>query len=239
MKTIGLLGGMSWESTAHYYTQLNEGINRRLGGFHSAEIIMESVDFAPIEQLMRKEKWQHIATLLAQAGKRIEQGGAEFLLLCTNTMHKVAPAIEEAISIPLLHIADATAMAIQKDHLRVIGLLGTKFTMEEDFYRRRLSDTFGLDIIIPSEDEREEVHRIIFEELCRGKIMKESKTRYHEIINGMQQRGAQGVIAGCTEIGMLINRKDLSLPFYDTTRIHVEKGIDFALDTTQHQAETS
>ncbi len=232
MKTIGLLGGMSWESTAHYYTLLNEGINRKLGGLHSAEIVMESVNFEPIEQMMRKEKWKQIATLLAQAGKRIEQGGAEFLLLCTNTMHKVAPAIQETISIPLIHIADATARAIEKDQLRVIGLLGTLFTMEENFYRGRLSDTFGLDIIIPEEFERKEVHRIIFEELCHGKILKESKKRYQEIISGMQHRGAEGIIAGCTEIGMLINPKDLNLPFYDTTRIHVERGVEFALGTT-------
>lgn len=238
MKTIGLLGGMSWESTAHYYTLLNKGINQKLGGLHSAEIVMESVDFEPIEQLMRKEKWQQIATLLAQAGKRIEQGGAEFLLLCTNTMHMVAPAIQDAISIPLIHIADATAEAIQKDHLRVVGLLGTQFTMEKDFYRGRFTDTFGLEIIIPSKVERKEVHRIIFEELCRGKIIEESKIRYQEIISGMQHRGAEGVIAGCTEIGMLINPKDLSLPFYDTTRIHVEKGVEFALDA-RHHAETS
>ena len=232
MKTIGLLGGMSWESTAHYYTLLNEGINRKLGGLHSAEIVMESVNFEPIEQMMRKEKWKQIATLLAQAGKRIEQGGAEFLLLCTNTMHKVAPAIQETISIPLIHIADATARAIEKDQLRVIGLLGTLFTMEENFYRGRLSDTFGLDIIIPEEFERKEVHRIIFEELCHGKILKESKIRYQEIISDMQHRGAEGIIAGCTEIGMLINPKDLNLPFYDTTRIHVERGVEFALGTT-------
>ncbi len=229
MKTIGLLGGMSWESTAHYYTLLNEGINQKLGGLHSAKIVMESVDFEPVEQLMRKEKWQQIATLLAQAGRRIEQGGAECLLVCTNTMHKVAPAIQEAISIPLLHIADATARVIQNDHLKTIGLLGTQFTMEEDFYRGRLAGTFGLDIIIPSETERKEVHRIIFEELCRGKIVEESKVQYQEIIDGMQHRGAEGVIAGCTEIGMLIKPNDLSLPFYDTTRIHVERGIEFAL----------
>ncbi|BCL63003.1 aspartate racemase [Desulfomarina profundi] len=230
MKTIGLLGGMSWESTTHYYALLNEGINQRLGGLHSAEIVMESVNFEPVEQLMRKEKWRQIATLLAQAGRRVEQGGAECLLVCTNTMHKVAPAIQEAISIPLLHIADATARAIQKDHLQTIGLLGTQFTMEEDFYRGRLASTFGLDIIIPSETERKEIHRIIFEELCRGKIVEESKVRYQEIIGGMQHRGAEGVIAGCTEIGMLISPEDLSLPFYDTTRIHVERGIEFALN---------
>jgi aspartate racemase len=229
MKTIGLLGGMSWESTAHYYRLLNEGISKKMGGLHSAKIVMESVDFGPMEQLMRQGKWEQIGTFLAEAAKRIELGGADFLLLCTNTMHKVAPAIRDAISVPFIHLADATATAIKKDQLHVIGLLGTQFTMEEEFYRDRLTDTFGLNIIIPSTTDRHEVHRIIFEELCRGKIVEESRMRYLEIIQDMQRKGAEAVIAGCTEISMLINHEHLDLPLYDTTLIHVENAINMAL----------
>jgi aspartate racemase len=229
MKTIGLIGGMSWESTTSYYSLLNRGIQQKLGGFHSAEIVMVSVNFQPLEEAMRLGNWDQCQKILVENAQRIEAAGADFLLLCTNTMHKVAPAITQAINIPFLHIADATGKRIKKSNIHTIGLLGTSFTMEEDFYRQRLADKHNLKVIIPSPEDRKIVHDIIFNELCRGKIKKQSKDEYLRIINEMKANGAQGVIEGCTEIGMLIKQHDTAMPLFDTTTLHVEQAIQTAL----------
>ena len=227
MKTIGLLGGMSWESTAHYYRLLNQGINQRLGGLHSARIAMVSVNFAPLEQFMRQGDWPECGRVLVQSARRVEAAGADFLLLCTNTMHKLAPAIAEAISIPLLHIADATARAIEAQHFETVGLLGTRFTMEENFYRDRLRD-HGLRVLIPSAPDRQLVDRIIFDELCRGIVKHRSREHYLRIMAEMAEQGAEAIIAGCTEIGMLVSPEQTPLPLFDTTAVHVDEAIRLA-----------
>lgn len=229
MKKIGLLGGMSWESSADYYRAINEGVKHALGGLHSAEIILYSVDFEPIEQLQHKGDWEATAQILCDAATNIEKAGADFLLICTNTMHKVAPAIESKIDIPLLHIADATAEELKAAGISTVGLLGTAFTMEQDFYKQRLIERFGLSVLIPSEEERAIVHRIIYEELCLGKVLEESKQAYLSIIESLAERGAEAVILGCTEIGMLVNQSDTQVKLVDTTKIHAEKAVTWAL----------
>lgn len=230
MKTIGLLGGMSWASTAHYYQLLNQGINRQLGGLHSAKIAMVSVDFQPLERFMHQGNWIDCGKILIQSAKSIEAAGADFLLICTNTMHKLAPAVAEAVSIPLLHIADATAMAIKAQNIRTIGLLGTKFTMEEDFYRGRLMTTHGLRVITPAAGDRRLVDRIIFDELCRGIVRSESRSHYLRIMAEMAKEGAEAIVAGCTEIGMLVNQEHAMIPLFDTTVIHVDRAVQLALE---------
>ncbi len=229
MKTIGLLGGMSWESTASYYAALNEGVKQRLGGLHSAKLCLYSVDFEEIEKLQHAGDWEKTAEILTAAANGVEAGGADFLLICTNTMHKVAPEIEKQISIPLLHIADATAQVLQQDGIQRVGLLGTKFTMEQDFYKGRLSDKFGIEVLIPDASQREDVHEIIYNELCLGEIKTSSRERYLEIIADLHEKGAQAVILGCTEIALLVGQADTSVRLYDTTQIHAEKAIDDAL----------
>ena len=229
MQTIGLLGGMSWESTTHYYRMLNQGINARLGGLHSAQIILVSVDFQPLETLMQHGEWTELGKRLADAAQKIEKAGADFLLICTNTMHKVAQIVTEAVDIPLLHIADATAEKIKTKKIHTVGLLGTGFTMEEQFYRGRLSEKHGLEVIIPSLPDRKKVHDIIFEELCRGKIRDESRETYLRIIETMRRQGAEAVIEGCTEIGMLVSQDHTTVPLFDTTVLHVEQALSFAL----------
>jgi len=229
MRVIGLLGGMSWESTAEYYRLINEEVRRRLGGQHSAAILMYSVDFEEVEQLQYSGGWDEAGDLLAADAQRLERGGADFLVLCTNTMHKVAPAIESAIEIPLIHIADATAEAIKKAEIANVGLLGTRFTMEEDFYRGRLTGKHGLDVLIPSADARAQVDRVIYEELCQGQVLEGSRSAYVEIIGQLAERGAEAVILGCTEIGLLIKPEDSPLPVFDTTRVHSEFAVDLAL----------
>ncbi|TKB27079.1 aspartate/glutamate racemase family protein [Desulfopila sp. IMCC35006] len=229
MKTIGLLGGMSWESTAHYYRMLNQGINDRLGGLHSAQIAMVSVDFQPLETLMQKGDWTEVGKRLADAAQKIAKAGADFLLICTNTMHKVAPTITDSVEIPLLHIADATAEKIKAAKLHTVGLLGTAFTMEEEFYQGRLSNYHGLEVIVPSSKDRSRVHDIIFDELCRGKIRDESRKTYLRIIETMRSQGAEAVIEGCTEISMLVNQDHTTVPLFDTTALHVEQAVSFAL----------
>ena len=229
MKTIGLLGGMSWESTTHYYRMLNQGVNARLGRLHSAQIILVSVDFQPLETLMQLGEWSEVGERLADAAQKIEQAGADFLLICTNTMHKVAQIVTKAVDIPLLHIADATAEKIKTKNIHKVGLLGTGFTMEEDFYRGRLSQKHGLEVIIPSPLDRKKVHDIIFEELCRGKIRDESRETYLRIIETMRRQGAEAVIEGCTEIGMLVSQDHTTVPLFDTTVLHVEQAISLAL----------
>ena len=228
MKTIGLLGGMSWESTQGYYKAINEGIKSKLGGLHSAQIAMYSVDFQPIETLQHEGDWEGTAEILVAASQRIEAAGADCLLICTNTMHKVAPAIEEATSIPLIHIADATARVLVDKGIQKVGLLGTGFTMEQDFYKGRLTDKFGLEVI-PEQSDRDIVHRVIYEELCLGQIKQDSNAEYVRIIADLAAQGAEAVILGCTEIGLLVKQSDTYVPLVDTTMIHAQAAVEFAL----------
>jgi aspartate racemase len=229
MKTIGLLGGMSWESTQTYYRLINETVRDRLGGLHSAECVLYSVDFEPIEQLQASGDWATAGQVLTRAAQGIEAAGAEFLVLCTNTMHKVAPQIEKGIRIPLLHIADATGDAVKTAGIARVGLLGTRFTMTEDFYRGRLAAQHGLEVLTPTEAERSMVDRVIFEELCLGKILDDSRARYADVIRNLVERGAEAVILGCTEISLLVGPKDVPVPLFDTTAIHATKAVDWAL----------
>ncbi|EQB8916300.1 aspartate/glutamate racemase family protein [Vibrio fluvialis] len=229
MKTIGMIGGMSWESTLSYYKAINEGVKAALGGLNSAQICLYSVNFEPIEKLQHEGKWDETAQLLAQAAKSVEAGGADFLLICTNTMHKVAPEIEAQISIPILHIADATAKQLQQNGIERVGLLGTRFTMEQEFYKGRLQQQFGIDVLIPDAEQRQQVHRVIYEELCLGTIRPESRAQYVEIVEDLHRRGAQAVILGCTEIALLIQQHDTDVPLYDTTKIHAEQAVQLAL----------
>ncbi|MCP4011393.1 MAG: aspartate/glutamate racemase family protein [Proteobacteria bacterium] len=229
MKTIGLLGGMSWESTVGYYRTINEGVKNALGGLHSAKIVMYSVDFEPIEQRQHAGDWKGTAAILAEAAQSIESAGADFLLICTNTMHKVAPEIEKSINIPLLHIADATAEVLVHEGIETVGLLGTAFTMEQDFYKGRLSENYGLNVLVPNEDDRQIVHKTIYQELCLGKIQADSKAEYLRIIESLADQGAEAVILGCTEIGMLVSQGDTRVTLLDTTAIHAEKAVEYAI----------
>ncbi|MCK5162829.1 MAG: aspartate/glutamate racemase family protein [Desulfobacula sp.] len=229
MKTIGLIGGMSWESTAHYYTELNQGIKKALGGLHSAQILLYSVDFGPIEKLQSKGDWESLGEIMVDAAQKLEKSGADFLLICTNTMHKLAGLVEHSVNIPLLHIADATAQVLVHDKIKKTGLLGTAYTMEQAFYKDRLIEKFDLDVIIPDEKDRESVHRIIYDELCQGQIRTQSKKVYVNIANRLIEKGARAIILGCTEIGMLLKPEDIDIPLYDTTKIHAAKAIEWAL----------
>lgn len=229
MKTIGLLGGMSWESTANYYRMINEATKARLGGLHSAKIALYSVDFEEIERLQHCGDWDQTAVILAAAAQRVEAAGADFLLICTNTMHKVAPQIEGAIDIPLLHLADATAEVLVADGVTRVGLLGTGFTMEQDFYKGRLREKFGLQVLVPSETDRQIVHQVIYQELCLGETMPDSKAEYLRIVDSLADQGAEAVILGCTEIGMLISQPDTPVKLVDTTEIHAMAAVERAL----------
>jgi len=228
MKTIGLLGGMSWESTLEYYRAINKGIKNSLGGLHSAKIAMYSVDFEPIEQLQHAGDWEGTAKILSEAAKNIQAAGADFLLICTNTMHKVAPEVEAAIQIPLLHIADATAEILISEGFKSVGLLGTAFTMEQEFYKGRLTNNYGLKVLVPDENDRDLVHKVIYQELCLGKVESDSKAEYLRIIDGLVAKGAEAVILGCTEIGMLVNQSETTVRLLDTTAIHAEKAVEYA-----------
>lgn len=228
MKTIGLIGGMSWESTITYYQILNSRTAKSLGGFHCSKILMYNVDFAELEENMSKDNWGANARILSNIAKTLEKGGADFIVIATNTMHKLVPLIEKDINIPILHIADATASRIKRDNLKKIGLLGTKFTMTQDFIKERLNKA-GLEVIVPDKKDIEIVNDVIFKELCLGKIQQSSREEYQRIISSMKDRGAEGVILGCTEIGMLISEKDSVLPVYDTTVIHAEEAVAQAL----------
>ncbi len=219
---------MSWESTALYYRLINEKTRDQLGGLHSAPIALVSVDFAPIEALQHADEWQQLADILCARARDVEAAGAELLLICTNTMHKLAEPVADAVSIPLLHIADATAAAIKAAGLKRVGLLGTRFTMDEDFYRGRL-DAAGLDVLVPDSADRDLVHRVIFDELCQGQVTDASRQAYVEIIGRLEAQGAEGIIAGCTEIGMLIGENDIALPLFDTTEIHARQAVAAAL----------
>lgn len=229
MKTIGLLGGMSWESSIEYYRIINQRVRQRLGGLHSAKSLMYSVDFAEVEILQKSGQWQAATQMMIAAAKQIEAGGADFLVICTNTMHRMADEVQAALQIPLLHIADATAQKIQAQGLQTIGLLGTRFTMEEAFYRGRLAEGHGLKVLTPFPQEREMVHRVIYDELVLGQILPESRQKYLTVIDELKAAGAQGIILGCTEIGLLVQPGDTSIPLFDTTRIHAEAAVDLAL----------
>jgi aspartate racemase len=229
MKTIGLIGGMSWESTQEYYRIINEETKQRLGGFHSAKCILYSVDFAEIEILQHEEKWEALTALMIQAAQSLENAGADFILICTNTMHKMADAVQNSIKIPLLNLIDATAEQIKQDGFSKVGLLGTKFTMEQDFYRGRLSDRFGMEVIIPNDEERELIHHVIYNELCLGVVDQTSKENFIKIINNLIDHGAEGIILGCTEIPLLVRQSDIRIPIYDTTGIHARAAVRCAL----------
>jgi len=229
VKIIGLIGGMSWESTVPYYQQINEVIKERLGGLHSAKLVLYSVDFHEIERLQRAGEWAEAGRLLTEAGRSLQSAGAEFLVLCTNTMHKVASSIEAAVNIPLLHIADPTALRIREAGYSKVGLLGTRFTMEEGFYIDRLQDRHGLQVLVPKAEDREVVHRIIYEELCLGTILPKSRAEYRRIIADLKGQGAQAIILGCTEISLLIGPEDAEIPLFDTTRIHARSAAERAL----------
>jgi aspartate racemase len=229
MKTIGLIGGMSWESSLEYYRLINQAVHAKLGGFHSAKSLMISVDFAEIETMQQKGQWAEAAQVLVSAAMGLEQGGADFVILCTNTMHKVAGEIEARLNIPFLHIADATAQKITDLGIYKVGLLGTRFTMEEDFYKSRLSQRYGLEVMIPNAGEREIVHRVIYGELVNGIIRLASKAQYIDIIDRLVSNGTEAVILGCTEIGLLVKDGDCRVPLFDTTRIHAEAAVEYAL----------
>jgi aspartate racemase len=232
MKTIGLIGGMSWESTVSYYQIVNEVVKKELGGLHSAKVLLYSVDFSEIEAYQSNGDWDKSADVLAEAAVNLEKAGADFIVICTNTMHKVAPQIQEKISIPILHIAEATADVLNQNCIRKAALLGTKYTMTQNFYKEKLIDA-GIEVLIPGEDEIETVNDIIYNELCLGIISAESKEKYLHIIEGLAKRGAQGVILGCTEIGLLIRQTDTALPVFDMAQIHAEKAALFSIDCAQ------
>jgi aspartate racemase len=229
MKTVGLIGGMSWESTVPYYRTINRAVGERLGGLHSAKIALYSVEFNEIEQLQHAGRWIEAGTILVAAARAVQRAGADFLVLCTNTMHKVAPQIEADVDLPLLHIADATATRVRAAGLGRVGLLGTRFTMEEEFYRGRLEGRHGLEVLVPTAEERATVHRIIYEELCRGRVREESRLLYQRVVSGLIQQGAEGVILGCTEIGLLLRPQDADVQLFDTAEIHAEEAARYAL----------
>jgi aspartate racemase len=229
LRLIGLIGGMSWESSLEYYRLLNEVVKERLGGLHSARCVLYSVDFAEVAELQRTGRWADAARLLIEAARSLEKAGASVVLLCTNTMHKVAASIQSAIRIPLLHIADATALRIQQAGFKRVGLLGTRFTMEDDFYRGRLDTHFHLEVVLPAPGDRDLIHRIIYEELCLGRIRDDSRTALRRIMKDLGSQGAEAIILGCTELGLLVGRQDAGPPVFDTTREHALQAIDYAL----------
>ena len=229
MKTIGLIGGMSWESSLEYYRIVNETVKEKLGGLHSCKCLMYSVDFGVIEALQHQNKWDELTKLMIEASQNLKHGGADFIVICTNTMHKMAPEIEHATGLNVLHIADVTGAAISKDQIQKVGLLGTRFTMEGDFYKKRLKDNYDIEVIIPEDADRQIIHDIIYNELCLGLIKDDSRQKYINIINKLCANGAEGIILGCTEIPLLIKQSDVLIPVYDTTKIHAESAVDFAL----------
>ena len=229
MKTIGMIGGMSWESSIEYYRIVNQAVRKKLGGLHSAKSIMYSVEFAEIEELQHQNQWDKLAEIMVEVGRSLERGGADFVIICTNTMHKLYDEVQQSIKIPMLNIADATAEKIKSDGIDRIALLGTRFTMEENFYKGRLVEKYGLEVMIPSPDQMETVHRVIYDELCAGLIKPDSKHRYAAIMQDMVAEGAGGVILGCTEIGLLVKPEDSPVPLFDTTEIHARAAVDYAL----------
>lgn len=229
MKTIGLIGGMSWESSLEYYRIINETVKERLGGFHSAQCLMYSVDFEEIEVLQHRNNWDELTDIMVNAAVRLKRGGADFIVICTNTMHKMAEEIEKRAGIKVLHIAEVTGEKIRQKKIKTVGLLGTKFTMEQDFYKRRIADKFHIDVVIPNDLERNIIHEVIYNELCKGIIKAESKERYKEIIQHLVLQGAEGIVLGCTEIPLLIQQDDCRVPVFDTTRIHALAAVELSL----------
>jgi len=229
MKTIGLVGGMSWESTLEYYRTINQYTKERLGGFHSAKIVLYSVDFAEVEVRQHQGRWDELTGLMIDAAQRVERAGADVLIICANTMHRMVGDIDKNIRIPILHIGDVTARAVKGSLIGKVGLLGTRFTMEQDFYKQRLIRKHGLEVIIPEEKEREEIHSILYNELCLGEVREKSKGTFQKIIANLEARGAQGIILGCTEIPLLVNQEDYRIPLFDTTTLHARAAVDFAL----------
>ena len=230
MKTIGLIGGMSWESTQSYYQLLNQGIKNKLGGLHSAKIVLVSLDFAEIAMLQQQQDWPQMAEILIKAAKQVEAAGADYLLICTNTMHKLAEQVQAAVAIPLLHIADAVGENLIQHNFKKVALLGTQFTMEQDFYKQRLADKFAIDVLIPDAQGRETVHRVIYDELCKGIISPESKAEYLTIIDDLTQQGAEAIILGCTEIALLVQQSDTSIPLLDSTALHCAMALENSLN---------
>ena len=228
MKTVGLIGGMSWESTVTYYQLLNKGIKDALGGLHSAKVLLYSVDFYEIESLMSRGAWDKAAELLGDVAARLEQAGADMILICTNTLHKVAPQVQAKIRVPLVHIAEAAAETLKEQGISRVGLLGTQYTMTQEFYRDKLVER-GIEVLIPEGDDIELVNRVIFDELCLGIVKEESRAEYLRVIAALQQRGVQGILLGCTELGLIVAKEDVSLPLYDTTEIHAKKALALAL----------
>ena len=229
MKTIGLIGGMSWESTSLYYSAINQGVKQALGGLHSAKVCLYSVDFHEIEQLQHQGKWAETADILAKAAQAVEAGGADVFLICTNTMHKVATEVQAAVNIPMIHIADATAKGLLAGGITKVGLLGTAFTMQQEFYKGRLTSEFGIQVLVPNTEQQVMVHEVIYQELCLGEINLDSKQKYLEVIQDLYNQGAQAVILGCTEITLLVQQKDTQVPLYDTTAIHAQSAVAVAL----------
>jgi len=230
VKTIGLIGGMSWESTLFYYRHINEAVRKRLGGLHSAKLLLYSVDFDPIERLQHAGNWDATAKIISGAARSLQAGGADFFLICTNTMHRVAETVAQSVDIPLLHIADGTAAVLKSEQISRIGLLGTSFTMEQAFYKDRLTRQHGIEVVVPDSEDREVVHHIIYQELCLGEVKPASRDRYLHIVDKLVRQGAEGVILGCTEIGMLIEQSDTPVRLFDTTAIHANEAVKFALD---------
>ena len=230
MKTIGLIGGMSWESTQSYYQLLNQGIKNKLGGLHSAKIVLVSLDFAEIAMLQQQQDWPQMAEILIKAAKQVEAAGADYLLICTNTMHKLAKQVQAAVAIPLLHIADAVGENLIQHNFKKVALLGTQFTMEQDFYKQRLADKFAIDVLIPDAQGRETVHRVIYDELCKDVIKEESKAEYLTIIDNLTQQGAEAIILGCTEIALLVQQADTSIPLLDSTALHCAMALENSLN---------
>jgi len=229
MKTIGMIGGMSWESSLEYYRIVNETIKEELGGFHSAKCVLYSVNFEEVEKLQHQGDWESLTRLMIDAAQRVKKAGADFLVICTNTMHKMADEVQDATRIPLLHIVDVTAAAIRANGQTRVGLLGTKFTMEQDFYKGRLNQKHRMDVLIPDDKERQVIHDILYDELCLGDIKDLSREKFKDIIQGLVRRGAQGVILGCTEIPLIVSQKDYEIPLYDTTTLHAKAAVAFAL----------
>lgn len=230
MKTIGLIGGMSWESTLFYYRHINEAVRKRLGGLHSAKLLLYSVDFDPIERLQHAGNWDATAKIISGAARSLQAGGADFFLICTNTMHRVAETVAQSVDIPLLHIADGTAAVLKSEQISRIGLLGTSFTMEQAFYKDRLTRQHGIEVVVPDSVDREVVHHIIYQELCLGEVKPASRDKYLHIVDKLVRQGAEGVILGCTEIGMLIEQSDTPVRLFDTTAIHANEAVKFAFD---------
>ena len=229
MLTIGLIGGMSWESSIEYYRIINQSVQEELGGVHSGKIVMISLDFAEIEEFQNRGEWDQAARVLVDSARMLESAGADFILICTNTMHLMAEEVQAGIGIPLLHIADATADEVQKRGLKTVGILGTRFTMEKDFYRGRLENQHGLKVLIPNENQRTKVHRVIYDELVQGKILDESRSEYNTIIHALIEQGAEGIILACTEIGLLVREEDIEVPVFDTMEIHARLAVEAAL----------